>query len=302
MVLGGFYGIIVCGIFFSIIVYKIFSICLKYNINNYEDFLYELNFTSKLKPFIIKIFRFIVNAFLIVSFYIMVAGFSSFFYTQFDIPIIITNLFLCLICYFLFNKNIKSLINISTALIPFLILLICIIGVKQINFSTINFSYISTKGWLISSLLYVSYNTILLVPLAISLKNYLKSKKNILYCSILIGLIIIILSSVLFFTLINYTLIDAELPMLYIANNINNVYKNIYYFVILSAIITTLLSSGFAFIYNVNNKYIKKRTLIFIMCFSAVIVSNLGFSNLVNILYPLFGYLGFLQIALILLK
>lgn len=300
--LGGFYGIIVSGFIFSITIYKVFSICLKYNINNYEDFLYELNFFSKFKPSIISIFKFIVNAFLLVSFYVMVAGFSSFFYLQFNIPILLTSSILCLVCYFLFNKNIESLINISTALIPLLILLICFIGIKQINFDIISFNYELTRGWLISSILYVSYNTILLVPLSISLKNYLKNSKNIIYCSILIGFIIVFLSLILFIILMNHNLSDSELPMLNIANNIDNIYKNIYCFVILSAIITTLLSSGFTFVYNFNNKYLKKNILIFIMCFSAIFISNFGFSNLVNILYPFFGYLGFLQIALILIK
>lgn len=37
------------------------------------------------------------------------------------------------------------------------------------------------------------------------------------------------------------------------------------------------------------------------MCVSAPLVSNVGFSNLVGFLYPIFGFLGIIQI-LILLK
>ena len=33
-----------------------------------------------------------------------------------------------------------------------------------------------------------------------------------------------------------------------------------------------------------------------IMCITSVLVSKIGFSNLVSILYPIFGYLGILQI------
>ena len=39
-----------------------------------------------------------------------------------------------------------------------------------------------------------------------------------------------------------------------------------------------------------------------IMCITSVIVSKIGFSNLVNLLYPVFGYLGLLQIYKIMIK
>ena len=38
------------------------------------------------------------------------------------------------------------------------------------------------------------------------------------------------------------------------------------------------------------------------MCITSLLVSNFGFSKLVNFVYPLFGYLGILQILSIIIK
>lgn len=45
----------------------------------------------------------------------------------------------------------------------------------------------------------------------------------------------------------------------------------------------------------------KYKIIAILMCASAPLVSNVGFSNLVGFLYPIFGFLGIIQI-LILLK
>ena len=33
------------------------------------------------------------------------------------------------------------------------------------------------------------------------------------------------------------------------------------------------------------------------MCITSIIISNIGFSNLISYLYPIFGYLGLVQIV-----
>lgn len=62
---------------------------------------------------------------------------------------------------------------------------------------------------------------------------------------------------------------------------------------------TTAVSSGFGFLNNISkNKKIYKRynTLI---CIIAIFIGKLGFSNLVNNIYPMFGILGLIQLFLI---
>ena len=79
-----------------------------------------------------------------------------------------------------------------------------------------------------------------------------------------------------------------------------SVYKYLYGFIILGAIITTEISDGFGFLNNVTKN--KKRYDLYnkIICIASIPISLFGFSNLVNNFYPIFGALGLTQIFLIL--
>lgn len=78
------------------------------------------------------------------------------------------------------------------------------------------------------------------------------------------------------------------------------VYKYLYGIIILGAIITTAISSGFGFLNNISKterEYSRNNKLI---CIGSILISFLGFSTLVNNLYPIFGILGLIQLVLIL--
>lgn len=81
-----------------------------------------------------------------------------------------------------------------------------------------------------------------------------------------------------------------------------NFYKYLYGVIILGAITTTAISSAFGFLNNVskNEKQYKKYNLI--ICAFSIFAPLIGFSNLVNSLYPVFGILGLSQLILILKK
>lgn len=77
-------------------------------------------------------------------------------------------------------------------------------------------------------------------------------------------------------------------------------YKYLYGVIILGAIVTTAISSAFGFLNNVSKNKKKYKMINLIICVCAVFVSQFGFSNLVNLLYPVFGVLGLVQMGLIL--
>ena len=119
-----------------------------------------------------------------------------------------------------------------------------------------------------------------------------KIKKASIWCAI----ILLILGLILFFLLLrgnNYTQ-DLELPMIQITKDFENIHSIIYGIVILIAIFTTAISSGYGFLKNLPTKKYKVATII--VCITSVFVVPIGFSNLVNLLYPIFGVLGLIQI------
>ena len=70
----------------------------------------------------------------------------------------------------------------------------------------------------------------------------------------------------------------------------------------MSSIFTTSISLGISFLQNVSKNKKSYTQIAVIMCIIAVFISQLGFANLVNLLYPIFGYLGIIQILTMISK
>lgn len=281
-----------------LIVYRILNVRYKNNIYNYSDFLIYL--TKKYTFINYKFFLFLINIFLIACFYIMIVALSTLFVSQFSIPKEITTIFVIILCYFIFNtKNIYFINNINTFLMPILILFIITLSFKYTNFTIINFSFTNNFGIsLIKGILYFSYNSLLIIPILFNIK--IKNKKSNLILSITFSIIILCLT---FFTdvllLTYYNLIKKiDLPILAICNLDKNLFSFIYFFVVLSAILTTLLSSGYSFILNISRN--NKKIILIIFLLASFIFNYFSFSAIIDFFYPLFGFLGLLQIYLIL--
>lgn len=136
------------------------------------------------------------------------------------------------------------------------------------------------------------------------MKEYLLKTKNIKYISIIVSVIIAILLITVFLFLINIdvNIKELEMPAVYAISNIWPRIKSIYGIIILISIFTTAISLGMSFLRNVSINKRSYDVLAVLICASAVIFSNIGFSNLVNMMYPILGGLGLLQMILIIKK
>ncbi len=295
-------GIIFSGIMTSIIVYLVLKKVKEKQISNYFELLKEINPKSKI---VNKVILIIVNSFLLISFYIMIAGFSAYIKQAYQIPIYLSSFFFVFICYIVFQKSLQGMMKINGYLVPFLLFLIIYLGIKNIPYLMQMESLIQietkAKGFFISSLLYASYNSIILIPVLVTMKNYIKHNRQIKVISFVSGMLMIVLSFAIYGLLLKgqFFIKELELPLLEITLEFGKIFQYIYGFVIMVSIFTSAISTGYSFLENVSkDKKAYKRNLI-IMCIIGILVSNIGFSNLVQILYPLFGILGFLQIILL---
>lgn len=136
------------------------------------------------------------------------------------------------------------------------------------------------------------------------MKEYLLKTKNIKYISIIVSIIIAILLISVFLFLINVdvNIRELEMPAVYAINNIWPRIKSVYGMIILISIFTTAISLGISFLKNVSINKKSYNVMAILICASAVIFSNIGFSNLVNMMYPILGVLGLLQLILIMKK
>lgn len=299
----GIIGILLCSLILGYIIYKTLKIVHEKKINSYEEF---LNYIFSNKKGISKINNFLINLFLMITFFIMISGFGTYFNQEFGINSLIGSTILALVVYVIFLKNIEGITKINSIIVPILIILILIIGFKNIfniNLPQMGANLENTNGWgwIIQGIIYASYNLILLIPVIVNLKKFIKNKKQIKIESILTGLIIGIMAIFMFLLLANSNtnFLKVEMPIVYVIKNKFSEFETIYGIIILTAIFTTAISLGISFLNNICKDRKKIPQYAALLCVSSLVVSKIGFSNLVKIMFPLFGYLGLLQIYFI---
>lgn len=220
-------------------------------------------------------------------------------------PILISSGILCLLLYFVLIRQIEGIVKVNTYIAPILISIIVYVSIKYGSMKTGN-AYIETD-WgkcIFNAILYASYNSIILIPIVVSLAQYVKIKKENIKISVVSAILIILLTIGLYKVLINsnVNITSIELPIVTIINN--KLEKYLYSIAIETAIFTSAISAGYGVLENLSIKTKTNRKkykfIVALICIVGIPVSSIGFGNLVNTLYPVFGVLGLLQIMLIL--
>lgn len=294
----GILGIVISSIILGFVIYYTLKVTNRLNLGKYSSLLEKTKLPKKMT----NAMNIVINIFLLVSFYIMVSGFVAYFKQEFNIPNIITSIIILIICYVTFMKNIEGIAKANTIIIPVLIVIILFLGHKVNLFyvmKNIDLENIKLNGnWIIKSIEYASYNSILLIPILINLKKY--SKNNEKKISIVSACIFFALAIITYFTMFKFKEIaNIEIPLVYIASEFGNVFKNIYGMVVILAIYTTMISSGYAFLQENSKDRNRYRILARVICISAIFVSTLSFSNLVKLTYPIFGIVGLFQLVIL---
>lgn len=247
----------------------------------------------------------IINIFLLISFNIMVAGFATYFIQELDIPKWFGAIVIAILTFITLLNSINGVIKINTYLVPIIIILISFLGINKIESIEISSYEYNGKSiyWILSSVLYASYNSITLIPILISLKNKINTKTQSLIISFFVGSIMLMLSIVIFLLMNTFMkeICKIEIPTVYIASMIGKGFKYIYGVVILMAISTTAIGSGYGFLSNLQINRKKYVVYSAIMCVFSILIGQIGFSNLINLLYPVFGYLGIVQIIFLII-
>lgn len=119
----GIWGILVSSLIIGIIIYITFKIVYKNDIDNYGDFLNSFIKNKKVKD----ITNTIINIFILISFYIMIAGFGAYLQQEFNLNSIIGSSILAILCLILFKKNVSGLVRVNEILIPVLIIIVILI-------------------------------------------------------------------------------------------------------------------------------------------------------------------------------
>ena len=295
----GLIGIFITCVLIGVTIYKSLKIICINKIDNYNEFLTVFIKNEKMT----KIINIIINILLLVTFYIMIAGFGAYFEQELEVNKILGSSVLAIMSAIIFFTSVKGVLKVSECIVPILIIFVIIIGgINLITINTEQVHAIMNKGWILSSITYCSYNMILLIPVLISLRKQISRQSDIKYIAILSGILMIIMSIMIYMLLmkIDIDINTLEMPIVYVIRTFFVKFKTIYAFIILASIFTTAISVGIGFLQNMCKIKKSYPQFVLFMCITSLIVSNFGFSKLVNLVYPIFGYFGIIQMFYIL--
>lgn len=299
----GVWGILLSNLIISLVVYRVLSICKEKRINSYFNF---CDCIVKNNKFCSLFLNKIVNNFLLISFFIMVVGFAGVLQQEFGFYRIIGAVLIIIFNYIFTRRNEEGLIKLSNYLIPIYFIFLVIIISKMNIFSNFifnkkeicNYQIGIIDNWIVKSVLYASYNCVIIIPVLVILSAKIKNEKSIIKISIINFFVLIFFSLSIFGILLkgDSFLYQLEMPVVAVIAKVGEVYRLIYIFLIIVSIATSIISTSLGFLNNISDNSKKfKRNLIIISLF-ALPISYIKFGDLVNYLYPVMGFIGIIEL------
>lgn len=259
-----------------------------------------------------SVFVFLEVFFLFGIFVIMTAGVGAMLEQVFGINPLLGSAVFALLAALTAICGISGMITAFSVTVPALVVMSAVIfavsAVKN-GFASADFS-VSTNtnpllhNWLVSAVVFVSYNLFASVGILTPIGKEVKSKKT-LYTGIIGGgvLLLLIAFGIMLTMAMNPTSISAQLPMLAAAENISPVFTFIFALLLFGGMFGTSVSSVFAIDEFVKARFnVSKKVSVGVIVALAVLAfagSVFGFDKLIGIVYPVCGYLGVAALVLI---
>ena len=289
-----FIGIITCCFIYIFIGSMIIKISIKYNLNSYNGLIKIVS-----PGFLGEITDILTSLFLICGAAIILAGSGALINQYFHFSKWIGIILMCLLSIIVLLRNTKGLMEINSFIVPSLIIVVLTIFFLYIFFSKefISISYLKSipfpkKHWYFSTLLYGGFNILCCSGVLVPLSNEIKNGKYIIIGVIIgaIGLTVLSLC-INFILLLNMPyILKYEIPLLYISNRFGKIIQMFLIAIIWLEMFSTEVSDIFSVTKTLEEKFkISYKKSIFLIILIAIPISQVGFVNLIHILYPAFG-------------
>lgn len=199
--------------------------------------------------------------------------------------------------------GLSGIVRANVIVVPVMLLLGLAVSINDINLTKVlvnlnNFSPVTrpaAPNWFLSAGLYLSFNLALSVPVLASLGKEIRSGRTLVLGGLLGGTLLGAMALTMNFALLAAYPASAgyQVPMLMIAQKSSPWLLNEYIFILWAEIFTTIIGNlfglGARLAEMTGHSY--RKTVIPVMI-GALILSQIGFSQLVTHLYPLFGYIA----------
>ncbi|NLY54488.1 MAG: hypothetical protein GX060_07740 [Firmicutes bacterium] len=292
--LGAGVSILVFAVFSS----WLFSYCRRHHINDLRQLL-----SCLAGPRVGRVFWHILTLFLWFGLTVMLAGSATLIAVLFGLPRPLGAILTAVIVYLVCLRQVSGLAAANELLIPLLLFLVVFFLLRS-SFIPATPSATVTgyqHAWLGSALLYIGFNSALLLaivpPLATTAKSFRDTRRGVLLASfLLLGLL---LANI--FLLSKYASIgtQGDMPLFYIAQYLLPSLPWLYGVLLFIALTTTAFANALGIA-----QYIEEtpaapvaQLVLLIVIIAAALLAQLAFGRLVAVLYPLTGYLCLLFYA-----
>lgn len=293
----GFLGLILCGLLYVVFGKIIVEIADYKKVSSYNEFV-----DLVCPKFVARFINMVLTLFLLSSTSIILAGSGSIMAQYFDVPRWV-GVLVMIICSSLFLlRNTEGLFEVNGIVVPILITIMTAIFITYIfkNPSSFTYSYMrfmprQKTNLLISTIVYVSFNILTIIGVIVPLTHEIKKPNEIVKGIILgSGVLTVICCYITFLMLVNpFNSKLYEIPLLAIAMQMGRVLQVAMLGVMWLEMFSSQVSNVYSLSYFLENKFkITYNKGIFLVVLIALPFSLIGFSKLVDFLYPIYGVLS----------
>lgn len=198
-------------------------------------------------------------------------------------------------------RGLNGITAANLIITPLATLTLVIIGLSslfhhELSLSVIHFppqTDLPIPHWLLASLLYLSYNLVMSTTVLVPLGSRIPQRWARILGSMAGGILLLLLAGLITLVVILHypESLEYEIPMLFIASSQHLIHHTSYIFIFAAALYTT----GLACLYGCATKFTMatglslKNSLLILLTLS-FLFSTAGFSELIGIIFPIFGY------------
>jgi uncharacterized membrane protein YkvI len=231
---------------------------------------------------------------------VMIAGSGALFQQRFGLSRLTGSVFLAVVSAITVIMGLQVLVKSFNIVVPFMVIIALIVAILSIiNPPNLLASPIRQSdneligNWFTSLLIYVSYNTLGAIAVLTPLGRRAKDSWNIILGATLGGVTMGMLATISCHAIIihYFDVVDSDMPLMTMASSLGSFWGNLYAIVLLAGIYTTALGCLFAIVARFTGR-IKSTSLVIIVVTLALLGSQLGFVTLIEVVYPVSGYVG----------
>lgn len=299
----GFLGIVTATFFFFVLGYFILKQAIRQKSQCARDILLPLA-GEKLT----LLFDLMTDIFCLAGYYIMLSGCGAVLNESLSLNYTYAVIIFSIVIVWCLNKEMSGLAELNKILVAIILIITAAIGFfcfKDWQGISYNIDMpFAKRGWLVSSVTYVSYNITLALVVLSSLGSYTDKESAALGAAAIGAFGIMSMGTLMWFiTWANFQLLSGvQIPLLWVARQHGNFLYLSSITALLAAMFTTALGLGFSFAKSISKRLGIRYKSALNFLFVGIPLTKYSFAGLIKQIYPFFGKAGIFFTILLVIR